>query len=825
MIAIAQRQGNPFPGLRPFREEESDIFFGRENQVDELLIRLQRNRFLAVVGSSGNGKSSLVRAGLLPSLYSGSMTEAGSRWHIANMRPGGSPIHHLACSLSEPGVLDKPGIDREMRSLVIETTLRRSSLGLSDLLQQANINPNDNLLIVVDQFEELFRFKQSTTNLISADEAYAFVKLLLNAVKHPNIYVLITMRSDFLGDCAEFQGLPEILNDNQYLISRLNRDQRRRAIEGPIAVSGGSISPRLVNQLLNDIGNNLDQLPVLQHALMRTWNRWSRDHQTAEPIDLRHYEAIGGIENALSFHADEIYRDLQRTQFSNSNFQKTAEVLFKRLTEKGQDNREIRHPTQLSEICDVAKASSDEVMSVVEKFRQPECSFLMPPAGVPLTPETIIDISHESLMRVWQTLKGWIEQESQSAELYRDLDRLASRHQDGKAGLLQEPELTIYSNWQQNNEPNSAWAERYTSPTESYELLLCTAESLAELPAKGNHTLIIAKVGDAYHVRVFDRSGRITLDKGKGEFSPDDALIQQIKNALAGQKLSEQDKQTLVQKTLADLGDTRFKRAIAFLDLSSLTRQLTAQKQRKELWRRRIIWGTLALVMTLVFYNLDANNRVNKETEALNKELEESNGKLLESVIDLEKEQQRLVALTETLQEKQNVIDDQKESLDQADDNLAAVIQAPETVTPDAQPEVIQAQVTDVIQQYLENKETIFGKQILTARYDAQSAMDQIETFFTGAALIQTKESIRELQKSQSYYTYGALEIGTPEEFTANETLAIVKLCIEQDITLYENNQRSDTDIDGTGLWQFTLSQVEGTWKINNRREVGSCSP
>lgn len=120
MIAIAQRQGNPFPGLRPFREEESDIFFGRENQVDELLIRLQRNRFLAVVGSSGNGKSSLVRAGLLPSLYSGSMTEAGSRWHIANMRPGGSPIHHLACSLSEPGVLDKPGIDREMRSLVID---------------------------------------------------------------------------------------------------------------------------------------------------------------------------------------------------------------------------------------------------------------------------------------------------------------------------------------------------------------------------------------------------------------------------------------------------------------------------------------------------------------------------------------------------------------------------------------------------------------------------------------------------------------------------------------------------------------------------------
>ena len=139
---------------------------------------------------------------------------------------------------------------------------RRGALGLVEVTQQARTEPHENLLVVVDQVEEIFRFKQQANSLEAEDEADAFVKLLLAAIKQREvpIFVVLTMRSDFLGDCAQFRDLPEALNESQYLIPRLTRDQLRRAIEGPVAVGGAKITPQLVNRLLNDMGDNPDQL-------------------------------------------------------------------------------------------------------------------------------------------------------------------------------------------------------------------------------------------------------------------------------------------------------------------------------------------------------------------------------------------------------------------------------------------------------------------------------------------------------------------------------------------------------------------------------------
>src|SRR5262249_38782924 len=149
---------NPFPGLRAFEPDEDHLFFGRERQVDELLSRLRRTRFLSVVGTSGSGKSSLVRSGLIPSLYSGYMVQAGSSWRVALMRPGGNPIVNLAAALDEPGVLRPERSD--MTRGLIQASLRRSGLGLVDAVKHARVPANENVFIVVDQFEELFRFKQ-----------------------------------------------------------------------------------------------------------------------------------------------------------------------------------------------------------------------------------------------------------------------------------------------------------------------------------------------------------------------------------------------------------------------------------------------------------------------------------------------------------------------------------------------------------------------------------------------------------------------------------------------------------------------------------------
>jgi hypothetical protein len=179
---------------------------------------------------------------------------------------------------------------------MLETTLRRSSLGLVEATRQAQLDNDTNLLVLVDQFEEIFRLSRARRGIKAIDDqAAAFVKLLLEAIgqgEYP-IYIALTMWSDFLGDCAQFRDLPEALNRSQFLIPRMTRDQQREAIEGPVAVGGATIEPRLVQRLLNDMGDDPDQLPILQHALMRTWDTWCKDGGPEIPLDLAHYEAIG----------------------------------------------------------------------------------------------------------------------------------------------------------------------------------------------------------------------------------------------------------------------------------------------------------------------------------------------------------------------------------------------------------------------------------------------------------------------------------------------------------------------------------------------------
>jgi WD40 repeat protein len=445
----------PYPGLRHFRREEALVFFGRDEQVDQLLERLGRSRFLAVVGSSGCGKSSLVRAGLIPALETGLLAPAGARWAVATMRPGDQPLRNLVDALLDDGVLGpaKAGVAHAAEFRLAD--LRRGPLGLAEVLVDTPLPGGKNLLLLVDQFEEIFRFRTEGRR----DEADAFVALLLASAAQPDvpIHVVLTMRSDYLGDCALFAGLPEALNGSQFLTPRLSRDQRRQAIEGPAAVFDGSVEDALVNRLLNDMGTGPDQLPLMQHALMRLWKRASPSAATTEEVVLRlvDYEAIGGLEAALSRHADEIFGGLEEDQRA------IAEAMFRLLGERGIEGRDTRRPTELRAIAEVAGVAIERVRPVVEAFRHPDLSVLMPPPPTPLEPETVLDISHESLIRQWGRLQGWVEHEASSAEMYRRLAQTAALWGGRKAGLWGTPDLELALDWKDREQPNAAWARRY----------------------------------------------------------------------------------------------------------------------------------------------------------------------------------------------------------------------------------------------------------------------------------------------------------------------------------------------------------------------------
>jgi energy-coupling factor transporter ATP-binding protein EcfA2 len=449
---------NPFPGLRPFEAAETHLFFGRDGQSSEIVARLERQRFVAVVGTSGSGKSSLVRAGLLPLLEGGFMASAGSLWRFAVMRPRSDALHNLAAALADPSVLGGEAVDSSLRIPLVEAVLRRSSLGLIDAFKQARLGANENLLVVVDQFEELFRFRHVGGAQGQAEDGAALVSLLIEAARrrdHP-IYVVLTMRSDFLGDCAQFRDLPEILNDSQYLIPRLTRDQRRAAIEGPIAVSGATIAARLTQRLLNDAGENPDVLPVLQHALMRTWDAWNAAGTLNRPIDLEHYLTVGGMEHALAQHADQAYDALARIPGA----QATAQLMFRSLCERGADYREIRRPTRLADLCEIARTDVAFMTRVIDAFRADGRTFIMPGWPATLEPDTVIDISHESLIRQWQTLRDWVQREARSAALYQRLRQTAQLWPQN-AALWRNPDLERALLWEREETPGAAWAARY----------------------------------------------------------------------------------------------------------------------------------------------------------------------------------------------------------------------------------------------------------------------------------------------------------------------------------------------------------------------------
>ncbi len=469
--------GNPYPGLRSFTRREAQLFFGREPQIQRLLSRLSEHRFLAIVGPSGSGKSSLARAGLLPRLSGrGEGGDATTTWRLAALTPGQDPIGRLARALAGPEALGWPVPEEDeglARDVFLEATLRRGSLGLLEAVEETGLAPT-RLLVLVDQLEEIFRYRNALGEDAREDDATAFVELLLTAVRRgDSVAVAVTLRSDFLGDCARFRGLAEAVDDGQYFVPRLSRGQLRQAITGPASLGGAEIRPRLLQRLLGEVGDDPDQLPILQHALMRTWEVWSEAGGDG-PVDLPQYEATGGMRVALSRHADEAYAELDVAD------RRVATALFQRLTERGTDGREVRRPARLSELIAVTRAPEDQLRRVVEVFRRSGSSFLTPAAGVDLDRDSVIDISHESLMRVWARLRGWIDAEGESALRYQRLAESAVLYRQGQTGLMRDPELSVTLAWRDAERPGAAWAERYHPAFEEAMAFLENSRDRAE---------------------------------------------------------------------------------------------------------------------------------------------------------------------------------------------------------------------------------------------------------------------------------------------------------------------------------------------------------
>jgi GH25 family lysozyme M1 (1,4-beta-N-acetylmuramidase) len=388
-VATTLGVSNPFPGLRPYEEEDASWFFGRGREINELLKRLRRVRFLAVVGPSGCGKSSLIKAGLLPAVRDGYLD---ADWQIAAFRPGEQPLNNLASALT----LATPGDAAEIRKL-----LDTGPMGLVEAIKGQQLHRGTNTLILVDQFEELFQFVQRRGEA-AKEEAKSFLKPLLTAAASDleSIYIVITMRLEWLNESATYIGLAEAINEGIYLVPQMSRRQFQQTILGPIEAANGNVTSALVDRMLNDLDGRADQLPVLQHALMRMWQQ----SKVGEPLGIANYEAVGTFSDCLSRHAGEIFREF------DDNGKKAAELLFRSITQVFK-NRKVRRPRPLGEIVDATGVPLERLKSVIGAFRKEGRSFIATTPGE-LTAESIIDISHEALIRQWHELTKWVEIEA-----------------------------------------------------------------------------------------------------------------------------------------------------------------------------------------------------------------------------------------------------------------------------------------------------------------------------------------------------------------------------------------------------------------------------
>jgi tetratricopeptide (TPR) repeat protein len=392
----------PYKGLQYFREDDADHFFGRELLTARIINRLAASSFLAVIGASGSGKSSLVRAGVIPALRRGLRLADGSvppvnsaRWLVRVLTPTAHPLLSLAAALLPEGE-QIPALtqDLEKNPAALSLTARR-------LLARAD---SPSLLLVIDQFEEVF------TQCHNEDERLAFINNLLataDPLDSQPVTILLLMRADFYASLARYDRLRSLVSARQEFIGAMSREELFRAIVQPAALGGWKIQEGLVEVMLDDIGEEPGALPLLSHALLETWNR-----RRGRTLTLSGYRESGGVRGAIAQTAETIFR-----QRLSSEQQEIARVIFIHLVDLEDDARDTRRRAAFSEL--ITRATDpvmiEAVLAILTDARLVTTGTLEPG-------ETkVVEVAHEALIREWPTLRQWLDENRAGLILHRQI--------------------------------------------------------------------------------------------------------------------------------------------------------------------------------------------------------------------------------------------------------------------------------------------------------------------------------------------------------------------------------------------------------------------
>ncbi len=419
LAANVRREDAPAPGMCPYKglnfynEADADLFVGREaltTQLVERVLSLTSNgspppsRFLAVVGASGSGKSSLVRAGMVPALR---WNKTSADWHIHVLTPTEHPLESLASTLTQDGTSTAKLVDEMRRDPHGLQAFAPRSLGLKRGIR---------LLLVVDQFEELFALCRSE------DERASFIGNLLTASSEAEgaILVVITLRADFYAHCAGYSQLREALAKEQQYMGAMNDEELQRAIEESAQRGRWEFEPGLVDLLMHDVGHEPGALPLLSHALLETWQR-----RRGRTMTMSGYASSHGVRGAIAETAETVFTD----QFTREQ-QTIARRIFLRLTELSDETStsDTRRRATFNELI-LKPEEADLTRGVLKALAD---------ARLITTSENAAEVAHEALIREWPTLRRWLEENRDGLRLHRQLTEAAQewREMTGEPDML-----------------------------------------------------------------------------------------------------------------------------------------------------------------------------------------------------------------------------------------------------------------------------------------------------------------------------------------------------------------------------------------------------
>ncbi|MEA3440198.1 MAG: hypothetical protein U9R58_07940 [Chloroflexota bacterium] len=419
---------NPYKGLRPFSESDQDDYFGQEMLIQTLLGRMSEEendlfRFLAVVGPSGSGKSSVVKAGLIPALRRGGLP-GSENWFIVEMHPGAHPLHELEAALLKVAV--KPPQN-------LLGKLQDSPRGL--LRCARHILPEDpdvELVLVIDQFEEIFT--------LVTDEALRvhFLESIVTAIVDPasRLRVVITMRTDFLDQSLRYIDFGELIRQQSEMVLPLSPDELELAIVAPAQRAGLVFETRLVERIMREIGDQPGGLPLLQYSLTELFER-----REGNRLTIRAYEDFGGVMGALGYRAEEIYATL------DSPGKDAARQVFLRLVTLGEGVEDTRRRIERIELDNLQGVEQDDVERMIEDYGRHR---LLTFDRHPNTRRATVEVAHEAVLREWRRLRRWLDESRVDLHLQRVLTNFTAEWEESGRDpglLLRGTRLSQYEEW------------------------------------------------------------------------------------------------------------------------------------------------------------------------------------------------------------------------------------------------------------------------------------------------------------------------------------------------------------------------------------------